>query len=92
WPQLQARSIEMRFIKRVQGMGFDVSGVHEYFTSAKCPRRGCDQFLVPCGKRSKFCPGCRMYVDRDVVGSENIGTICQAQITDQRRPAKFMPH
>ncbi|CAO3570970.1 unnamed protein product [Mortierella alpina] len=73
-------AFEMHFIKRIQGMGYDVSGVHEYYTSAKCPRRACDQFLVPCGKRSRFCPGCRMYVDRDVVGSENVGTICQAQI------------
>ncbi|KAF9949650.1 hypothetical protein BGZ72_008598 [Mortierella alpina] len=83
---------EKRFILRVQSMGYSVLGVHEYYTSAKCPRDGCDTFLESIPKsRSKYCRGCQAYFDRDVVGSENIGTICQAHVRQQSRPNKFKP-
>ncbi|KAF9288572.1 hypothetical protein BGZ68_010950 [Mortierella alpina] len=83
---------EKRFISRVRSMGYSVLGVHEYFTSAKCPRTGCDNFLESIPKcRSRYCRGCQAYFDRDVVGSENIASICQSHIRHQRRPNKFKP-
>lgn len=84
--------LEKRFVSRVRSMGYSVYGVHEYYTSAKCPRTGCDAFLESVPKsRSRYCRGCQAYFDRDVVGSENIATICQAHIRQQRRPDKFKP-
>lgn len=66
-------------------------GTHEYYTSARCPRPNCLNFLETVPSRSKYCRSCKVYLDRDVVGSENIARICEAQLINQRRPAKFMP-
>ncbi|KAG0285443.1 hypothetical protein BGZ97_007791, partial [Linnemannia gamsii] len=72
-------------------LGVIIVGCNEYFTSAKCPREDCDEFLLSLPNRSKYCGRCRMHFDRDAVGSENIATICQSQLQHQCRPAKFMP-
>ncbi|KAI1314465.1 hypothetical protein EDD11_002128 [Mortierella claussenii] len=63
---------EKRFIIRARHQGYQVVGVHEYYTSAKCPRPTCNEFLQNTENRSKYCHGCRAYFDRDIVGSENI--------------------
>ncbi|KAF9950747.1 hypothetical protein BGZ72_007645, partial [Mortierella alpina] len=81
-----------RLVIRVKSLGYGIYGVHEYFTSAKCPRKNCTSFLQAIPKsRSKFCTHCKAYFDRDQVGSENIGTICQMQMLHQHRPDKFKP-
>ena len=41
--------------------------------------------------RTKYCERCKTYYDRDAVGSENIAWVCQAQIVDGHRPAKYKP-
>ncbi|KAK3807562.1 MAG: hypothetical protein J3Q66DRAFT_406102 [Benniella sp.] len=41
--------------------------------------------------RSKYCRLCKVYLDRDVVESENIARICEVQLINRRRPAKFIP-
>lgn len=66
-------------------------GAHEYFTSAKCPRQDCDNFLRQVKGRTRYCQRCKVYFDRDAVGSENIARVCQAQIVDGRRPEKYKP-
>ena len=66
-------------------------GIHEFYTSCKCPRKDCNEFVQDKGNRTKFCPGCRQYYDRDAVGSENIATICKEFIEGRPRPTKFMP-
>ncbi|KAF9941480.1 hypothetical protein BGZ70_006234 [Mortierella alpina] len=38
-----------------------------------------------------YCQNCEAYFDRDHVGSENIGILCQTQILQQQRPDKFKP-
>ncbi|KAF9574392.1 hypothetical protein EC968_006552 [Mortierella alpina] len=82
-----------KLVTRARSLGYGVFGVHEYFTSAKCPRRSCTSFLQSIPKsRSKYCQNCRAYFDRDHVGSENIGTICQMQMLHQYRPQKYMPN
>ncbi|CAO3572394.1 unnamed protein product [Mortierella alpina] len=84
--------LEARLVKKLKGLGYPVVGCHEYFTSAKCPRPGCDTFLRSIGRtRSRYCPTCRMHFVRDAVGGENIGWICQAQLETQQRPVKYMP-
>ncbi|CAO3565455.1 unnamed protein product [Mortierella alpina] len=84
--------LERRFIIKVKSLGYDVVGVHEYFTSAKCPRQGCNAFLEQVKKtRTKYCRNCKAFMDRDKVGSENIATICHAHIRHQTRPDKFKP-
>ncbi|KAF9271428.1 hypothetical protein BGZ68_003654 [Mortierella alpina] len=84
--------LERRFIIRVQSLGYDVVGVHEYFTSAKCPRHGCNAFLEQVKKtRTKYCRNCQAFLDRDKVGSENIATICRAHMRHQTRPDKYKP-
>ncbi|KAG0205644.1 hypothetical protein BGX28_002760 [Mortierella sp. GBA30] len=80
---------ERRFVTGVRSLGYDILGVHEYYSSAKCLRRDCNTFLEQIKKtRSKYCRQCQAYMDRDQVGSENIAIICQAQIRDQERPPK----
>ncbi|KAF9119588.1 hypothetical protein BGW39_000184, partial [Mortierella sp. 14UC] len=74
-----------------KALGFVVVGVHEYFTSAKCPRVDCDAFLSSRYKRSRYCARCDIYLDRDQAGSESIAHITLAQIRDQARPPKYMP-
>ncbi|KAF9975593.1 hypothetical protein BGZ75_000457, partial [Mortierella antarctica] len=84
--------LERRFIIRVKSLGYDVVGIHEYYTSAKCPRQGCNAFLEQVKKtRTKYCRNCQAFMDRDKVGSENIATICRAHIRHQTRPDKYMP-
>ncbi|KAG9319880.1 hypothetical protein KVV02_002592 [Mortierella alpina] len=85
--------LKKRFIIRdVKSLGYDVVGVHEYYTSAKCPRQGCNAFLEQVKKtRIKYCRNCQAFMDRDKVGSENIATICHAHIRHQTRPEKYMP-
>ncbi|KAG0196104.1 hypothetical protein BGX28_000134 [Mortierella sp. GBA30] len=84
--------LEKRFITRVKSLGYDVVGVHEYYTSAKCPRHGCNAFLEQVKKtRSKYCRNCKAFMDRDKVGSENIATICRAHMQNQARPDKYRP-
>ncbi|KAF9280726.1 hypothetical protein BGZ68_007048 [Mortierella alpina] len=81
-----------KLVIRARSLGYGVYGVHEYFTSAKCPRRSCNSFLQSITKsRSRYCKSCKAYFDRDHVGSENIGIICQAQILHQRHPDKYKP-
>ncbi|KAF9563799.1 hypothetical protein EC968_004704, partial [Mortierella alpina] len=74
-----------------KSLGYLVVGAHEYFTSAKCPRPNCTEFLRAVKDRTRYCPGCKIFFDRDAVGSENIGRVCQAQVIDGRRPAKYKP-
>ncbi|KAF9962440.1 hypothetical protein BGZ72_004808 [Mortierella alpina] len=84
--------LEARLVKKMKSLGYPVVGCHEYFTSAKCPRPMCNSFLRNVGRtRSRYCPTCRMHFDRDAVGGENIGRICQAQLERQQRPSKYMP-
>ncbi|KAF9361875.1 hypothetical protein BGX34_006860, partial [Mortierella sp. NVP85] len=75
----------------IKSLGHQVVGTHEYYTSARCPRPECLNFLETVPSRSKYCRSCKVYLDRDVVGSENLARICEAQLINQRRPAKFMP-
>ncbi|KAF9949975.1 hypothetical protein BGZ72_008275 [Mortierella alpina] len=83
--------MEKLFICKAVSLGYTVVGVHEYFTSAKCPRPDCDNFLISDKNRSRFCTECRIYVDRDQGGSENIAHITLGQVRDQERPKKYKP-
>ncbi|KAG0297747.1 hypothetical protein BGZ98_000458, partial [Dissophora globulifera] len=70
-----------------------VVGCNEYFTSAKCPRLKCDTVLQPIENRSRYCPKCKMHLDRDIAAAENIAQVFRAQIDSKQRhsrPAKFM--
>lgn len=84
-------NIMKHVVVRIKSLGYPVVGTHEYFTSARCPRPACSNFLETILPRSKYCRNCKVYLDRDAVGSENIAWICKAQIADQYRPAKFKP-
>ncbi|ORY98372.1 hypothetical protein BCR41DRAFT_426554 [Lobosporangium transversale] len=57
----------------------------------KCPRPHCDSILENVPFRSKYCRNCKAYFDRDAVGAENIARVCESQIREQKRPAKYMP-
>jgi len=83
--------LEQQLVQKAKALGYLVLGAHEYFTSAKCPRPDCDNFLRQLKNRTKYCERCKTYYDRDAVGSENIAWVCQAQILDGRRPAKYKP-
>ncbi|KAF8936078.1 hypothetical protein BGZ58_004639, partial [Dissophora ornata] len=83
--------LEKMFVSKAKSSGYTVIGAHEYYTSARCPRDQCLAFLENDKRRSKYCRSCQMYFDRDIVGSENIATVCLSQIQHQCRPAKFMP-
>jgi transposase len=72
-------------------LGYEVVGCHEYYTSAKCPRPTCDNFLENAPNRSKFCRNCHMHFDRDHVGAENIARVCEGQLMHQKRPEKYKP-
>ncbi|KAI7831508.1 hypothetical protein BC939DRAFT_437260 [Gamsiella multidivaricata] len=80
-------ALEKKFVGKAKAMGHTVVGVHD----ARCPRDKCMAFLESDKRRSKYCRSCQMYFDRDIVGSENIATVCLSQIQNQCRPAKFMP-
>ncbi|KAI1300518.1 hypothetical protein EDD11_006177 [Mortierella claussenii] len=81
-----------KFIIKAKGLGHTVVGCHEYYTSAKCPRDNCHQFLENAQEyRSKYCRHCQAYFDRDVVGSENIANVCRYHLQHHHRPAEFMP-
>ncbi|KAF9276140.1 hypothetical protein BGZ68_010242 [Mortierella alpina] len=80
-----------RLVERAKSLGYVVVGAHEYFTSAKCPRPNCTEFLRAVKGRTRYCPSCKMFLDRDAIGAENIGRVCQAQVVDGRRPAKYKP-
>ncbi|ORZ13344.1 hypothetical protein BCR41DRAFT_422862 [Lobosporangium transversale] len=80
---------EKRFITRARPLGYEVVGVHEYYTGAKCPRPNRNAFLEIHVNRSKYCRSCQIYCDRDMVGSENNARVCLSHITTQTRPNKF---
>ncbi|KAI8349515.1 hypothetical protein B0O80DRAFT_501243 [Mortierella sp. GBAus27b] len=80
-----------RLITRVKSIGYVVVGAHEFFTSAKCPRPGCTAFVFGKGNRSKHCPSCHQFFDRDAIGSENLARVCQGQLQNQKRPDKYKP-
>ncbi|KAF9563529.1 hypothetical protein EC968_004829 [Mortierella alpina] len=48
-------------------------------------------FLTPTKNRSRHCAQCKIYVDRDQGGSENIAHIALAKIKCQERPKKYKP-
>ncbi|KAF9945248.1 hypothetical protein BGZ72_001530 [Mortierella alpina] len=88
--QSKHEALIRKLVIRVRSLKHGVYGVHEYFTSARCPRRSCNSFLQPVPKsRSRYCRSCEACFDRDHVGSENIGILCQTQILQQQRPDKF---
>ncbi|GJJ70524.1 hypothetical protein EMPS_02873 [Entomortierella parvispora] len=80
-----------KLVKKIREAGHIAVGVHEYYTSSKCPRENCNLFLKDKGNRSKFCSGCNVYFDRDQVGSENIARVCVAFLNGLERPAKYKP-
>ncbi|GJJ76203.1 hypothetical protein EMPS_08562 [Entomortierella parvispora] len=90
-PASKAVVVEKKVVKALRGLGQIVVGEHEYFTSQKCPRRDCDEFLEKLDNRSMYCRKCNMFFDRDAVGSENIAFICQEFVEGRTRPAKFLP-
>ncbi|KAG0028851.1 hypothetical protein BGZ83_005009, partial [Gryganskiella cystojenkinii] len=90
-PASKAAVIQKKAVKAFRSLGQLAVGIHEYFSSQKCPRRHCNHFLEKHDSRSMYCPGCNRYFDRDAVGSENIGYICEEFIAGRDRPAKFKP-
>ncbi|KAG0342103.1 hypothetical protein BG004_005750 [Podila humilis] len=91
-------AFEQLFVRKAKPSGYLVVGTNEYFTSAKCPRLECQEFLQPAPRRSRYCPSCQFYVDRDVAAAENIARICRDQLNPgfpvdgyHRRRAKYMP-
>ncbi|KAG0275421.1 hypothetical protein BGZ96_003800, partial [Linnemannia gamsii] len=70
---------------------FIIVGANEFYTSAKCPRDGCDTFLENKKNRSKYCRARKMDYDRDGVGSEKIARVCLSHLKHQIRPPKYMP-
>ncbi|KAF9344185.1 hypothetical protein BGX34_005924 [Mortierella sp. NVP85] len=48
-------------------------------------------FTRAVSSRFKYCRSCKVYLDRDVVGSENLARICETQLINQRRLVEFMP-
>ncbi|KAF9366253.1 hypothetical protein BGX34_004704 [Mortierella sp. NVP85] len=77
--------------RAIKSLGHQVVGTCEYYTSVRCLRPKCLNFLGTVPSRSKYCRSCKVYLDRDVVGSENLARICEAQLINQRRPTKFIP-
>ncbi|KAG0368058.1 hypothetical protein BGX24_002972, partial [Mortierella sp. AD032] len=71
--------------------GVIIVGANEFYTSAKCPRDGCNTFLENNIHRSKYCQTSKMDYDRDGVGSENIARVCLFHLKHQIRPPKYMP-
>ncbi|ORZ04697.1 hypothetical protein BCR41DRAFT_425812 [Lobosporangium transversale] len=76
---------------QANSLDYPIAGCHEYYTSAKCPQPHCDSILENVPFRSKYCRNCKAYFDRDTVGAENIARVCESQIREQKRPAKYMP-
>ncbi|KAF9346511.1 hypothetical protein BGX34_003833, partial [Mortierella sp. NVP85] len=80
-----------KLAKKAKALGILVVMVDEYNTSKKCPRPACEQTLIDDNAtRSKFCPTCKIYFDRDMVGAEGIGRICLAHLVGGGRPEKYM--
>ncbi|KAI7817406.1 hypothetical protein BC939DRAFT_466047 [Gamsiella multidivaricata] len=48
-------ALEKKFVDKAKAMGHTVVGVHEYYTSARCPRDQCMAFLESDKRRSKCC-------------------------------------
>ncbi|ORZ16775.1 hypothetical protein BCR41DRAFT_353162 [Lobosporangium transversale] len=84
-------AITRHLVTQVKARGHFAVGVHEFYTSARCPRPLCDSFLETVYPRSKYCRTCKVFFDRDAVGAENIAKIGLAQIERQERPAKYKP-
>ncbi|ORZ28768.1 hypothetical protein BCR41DRAFT_4602 [Lobosporangium transversale] len=80
-----------KLVEKAKSLDYPIVGCHEYYTSAKCPRPHCDSILENVPFRSKYCRNCKAYFDRDAVGAENIARVCESQIREQKRPAKYMP-
>ncbi|ORZ11289.1 hypothetical protein BCR41DRAFT_356977 [Lobosporangium transversale] len=83
-------AITRHLVTRVKARGH-FAIVHEFYTSARCPRLLCDSFLEAVYPRSKYCWACKVFFNRDAVGAENIARISLAQIERQERPAKYKP-
>ncbi|ORZ05169.1 hypothetical protein BCR41DRAFT_362042, partial [Lobosporangium transversale] len=84
-------AITRHLVTQVKARGHFAVGAHEFYTSARCPRRLCDSFLETVYPRSKYCRTCKVFFDRDAVGAENIARIGLAQIERQESPAKYKP-
>ncbi|KAG0247446.1 hypothetical protein DFQ27_002029, partial [Actinomortierella ambigua] len=79
-----------RLVSKARALGIICCKVKEAYTSKKCPRPLCTSDLDYDPKdRSKWCPVCKVYFDRDVVGAENIARILGAHMQGQPRPTKF---
>ncbi|KAK3844345.1 MAG: hypothetical protein J3R72DRAFT_522052 [Linnemannia gamsii] len=63
-------ALEKLFIRKAVALGYTVVGVHGFYTSAKCPRPDCDNFLISEKKRSRYCSECKIYMGQDQGGSE----------------------
>ncbi|KAF9574621.1 hypothetical protein EC968_006036 [Mortierella alpina] len=82
-------SFKTYFVQKVRSLGYIVLGANEYYTSKKCPV--CKQFVAQVEIRRLFCPKCKTYIHRDVLGGHNIANVVQGHILQQERPLYLQP-
>ncbi|KAF8920072.1 hypothetical protein BGZ58_004460 [Dissophora ornata] len=71
--------------KSARALGYLVIGVHEYYTSKKCPR--CLQFVAQTKSiRRLYCTYCKKSMHRDVLAGHNIVNILKSHVEKQERP------
>ncbi|KAF9383425.1 hypothetical protein CPC16_008919 [Podila verticillata] len=83
-------TFESYFIQMARALGYLVVGVHEYYTSKKCPK--CEQFVAQTESiRRLYCKECKKYMHRDVMAAHNITNILRGHVEKQERPMYLHP-
>ncbi|KAF9197385.1 hypothetical protein BGZ49_002208, partial [Haplosporangium sp. Z 27] len=77
------------FVQKVRSLGYIVVGVHEYYTSKKCPV--CENFVDQVEIRRLYCKTCKMYMHRDVMAGHNICNVVRGHLLYQQRPRYLQP-
>ncbi|KAI1290718.1 hypothetical protein EDD11_009078 [Mortierella claussenii] len=99
-------TFESYFIQKARALGYLVIGVHEYYTSKRCPK--CQQFVAQtesirclyCSYRKKYCSSKEgltnnftraLYMHRDTMVGHNMVNILRSHVEQQQRPLYLHP-
>ncbi|OAQ26276.1 hypothetical protein K457DRAFT_706861 [Linnemannia elongata AG-77] len=83
-------TFESYFIQKARSLGYLVVGVHEFYTSKKCPT--CGNFVGQAESIWRlYCYHCKKYMHRDVMAGHNIVNIVRSHVEQQERPLYLHP-
>ncbi|KAG0273526.1 hypothetical protein BGZ95_010671 [Linnemannia exigua] len=83
-------TFEAYFINKARSLGYLVVGVHEFYSSKKCPK--CEQFVGQNESiRRLYCYHCKKNMHRDVMAGHNIVNILRGHVEQQQRPLYLHP-